>query len=182
MCIRDSPKAHDRSSSALGVDGDDVEVRMVVEHHALVARGSFERFEGVARLRGGLVMLQVCGLVHALAQQRAKLAHVALEEPRPRRHEFAVADGIDGLDARSRALADVVEQTRSVDALLIVELMAGTRTQGERLQQFIDRGPKCAHVDERTKVPHTLHVLGTGDKGCREVDACVCLLYTSRCV
>jgi hypothetical protein len=58
-------KAHDRGAPAVGGDRQHVEVRVIVEHHALRAgRGPLERGQGVAGLGGRLVVLVLGGLLH----------------------------------------------------------------------------------------------------------------------
>jgi hypothetical protein len=162
------PKAHDRGATTLAGDRDDVEVGVVVEHDALGARGPLESRETVARLGGGLVVLLGGGLVHLALQQVAQLPHVTFEEARPRRREFLIALGVDGAHAGSGALADVVEQTGPIDALLVVELVLRARPQGKGLEQFVHRHAQRPHVDEGPEVANALHVLAAGRVGRRE--------------
>ena len=79
------PEAHDRGAAAVGRDREHVEVRVVVEHHALVARRALEGLEAVARLGGGLVVLRAAdGLVHLALQQRRAAGARRLRRIAPR--------------------------------------------------------------------------------------------------
>ncbi len=109
--------------------------------------------------------------MHLALQESPKLSHVAVEEPGPRGDELLVTGGVDGAYAGPRAFADVEEQTRSSDALVVVVLVLGARAKREGLDQFVHRRAQRAHVDEWSEVANALGVLAARDVGRGEVGA-----------
>ncbi len=119
-------------------DAEAVQVLGPFGDHLLLLDGLAHRAEAVAEAGGALELQMVRGLLHLVLQPAQHGLAVAVEELEQLLHQGGVVGRVDGLDARSRALLDVVQQAGPALLLVDVELVVGAGADGEGAQQRVE--------------------------------------------
>ena len=135
---------------------DHVEVLVALGDDLLLFDRAAHTREPVAQSRRELELEVLRGIAHALVERLDHLVGVAVEEREQIDDEPVVAHMVDLADARSGALLDVEQQTRSTESRVVRVLVVATRADGERAQQQVECLANGVGVTERSEIAHAL--------------------------